>query len=516
MELVRGRTLADIVRNDGPMGPEEATVIGLSVCRALGAVHAAGLVHRDVKAQNVMREAGGRIVLMDFGAGWEVALAARSKEVLPTGTPLCMAPELFAGRAPSIASDIYSVGVLLFHLVTGTYPVQGRTITDLVLAHGLGRRRLLSDLRPDLPDPFLHVVESALSRSPEDRPASAGALLRDLSRALPGAQGDVLDPSAITPRALVTPAPVPPSEAPAIEPGSAAVTGPAAWPRIGPWAAGALAVAAGTWLLGLLASLAFDLTLGRGEFSSDTPADWLVWGLRSLVLPLFFVLLAMAAAWAVRIAWIVVRRVPIARRVADRVAVAAAAAVRALRLETPRAAGQAIVVAQLAALGWFCVHYAPLILAFMSSISTYPASRLEPLAPVHESVHDDYRTVLPLIIAAMTLAWWRLWRWQRGSRLPGDRATGAVGLGLIVAAVVLLALPYRILRHNVFPRVLFAQQRCYAIGERGADVLLHCPEADVPRNRVVRRDDPRLERTSAVESIFTPRPASTAAPPPGR
>src|SRR6185295_18908476 len=69
MELIQGRTLADELRARGVFSAEEATLIGLDLCRALAAVHDAGLVHRDVKARNVMREVGGRIVLMDFGAG---------------------------------------------------------------------------------------------------------------------------------------------------------------------------------------------------------------------------------------------------------------------------------------------------------------------------------------------------------------------------------------------------------------------------------------------------------------
>src|SRR5262249_5258595 len=69
MELISGRTLAETVETQGPMGAQEAAHIGIEVCHALAAVHAAGLLHRDVKATNVMRENGGRIVLMDFGAG---------------------------------------------------------------------------------------------------------------------------------------------------------------------------------------------------------------------------------------------------------------------------------------------------------------------------------------------------------------------------------------------------------------------------------------------------------------
>src|SRR6187549_3637706 len=189
MELIRGRHLSQLVREQGPMGAEEATVVGISVCQALAAVHAAGLLHRDIKANNVMRESGGRIVLMDFGAGRELVPnkpSNRPAEDL-SGTPLYLAPELFTGRPASPASDLYSLGVLLFYLVTRKYPVESPSLSELLLKHSAGERRLLSDIRPDLPSAFVQVVHRALSPKPEHRQASAGALIAELSQAMPGA-----------------------------------------------------------------------------------------------------------------------------------------------------------------------------------------------------------------------------------------------------------------------------------------------------------------------------------------
>ena len=123
MEFVRGRTLEALLESQGTFSAREAALIGRELCRALAATHAAGLVHRDIKARNVMREEGGRVVLMDFGAG---RLRDADGDVRPgrvTGTPLYLAPELFAGGEATIESDIYSVGILLFHLVTRSYPV---------------------------------------------------------------------------------------------------------------------------------------------------------------------------------------------------------------------------------------------------------------------------------------------------------------------------------------------------------------------------------------------------------
>ena len=132
----------------GPMGVGEAIPLGIDLCHALAAVHGAGLVHRDVKAQNVLREEGGRIVLMDFGTGSNI----RGTETADTfaGTPLYLAPELFRGEKPSAQSDIYSLGVLLYHLVSGDYPVRGTTRVDLESAHLTATRQPLRDVRPGL------------------------------------------------------------------------------------------------------------------------------------------------------------------------------------------------------------------------------------------------------------------------------------------------------------------------------------------------------------------------------
>jgi TolB-like protein/Flp pilus assembly protein TadD len=173
MEFVRGRTLRQIVEQRGPFGPEEALVIGLEVARALAAVHQAGFVHRDVKAQNVMREDGGRVVLMDFGAGVEFHGLADLPRT--AGTPVYMAPEVLEGGASTPQSDIYSLGVLLFYLVTGRHPVSGSTWTDVQSAHLAGRRALLRDLRPDLPAKFVHCVDQLTAPSVDERVQSAGA-----------------------------------------------------------------------------------------------------------------------------------------------------------------------------------------------------------------------------------------------------------------------------------------------------------------------------------------------------
>src|SRR4029079_18388729 len=112
-----------VLRQRGLFSADEAAHVGVDVCRALAAVHKAGLLHRDIKAANIMREQGGRVVLMDFGAGtW-----AHDDSPI-AGTPLYWAPEIVAREPATPATDVYSVGVLLYHLTTGRYPVVGADV----------------------------------------------------------------------------------------------------------------------------------------------------------------------------------------------------------------------------------------------------------------------------------------------------------------------------------------------------------------------------------------------------
>jgi Tol biopolymer transport system component len=198
MEFISGRTLSEIVRSQGVFGPREATLIAVDVCRALAAVHAAGLVHGDIKAQNVMREAGGRIVLMDFGAVRDLAAIADNEVATTVGTPLYMAPEIYAGKPPSVRSDIYSLGVLMDHLVSASFPIVAHTVADVRRAHALNERRRLRDARPDLPAAFIEVVEHATDPEPAQRYGSAGVLeaalagvlgMVDTTRAVAGGGG---------------------------------------------------------------------------------------------------------------------------------------------------------------------------------------------------------------------------------------------------------------------------------------------------------------------------------------
>ena len=177
MEFVRGETLEQILEQRTVVSTTEAVAIGIELSRAISAVHGAGLLHRDIKTHNVMRASDGRIVLMDFGTGRELDDDASSDLA---GTPLYVAPEILQGRQATIQSDLYSLGVLLYHLVTGSYPVHGQTVRGVRLAHERGER-IPVRTRRGVPSKLARVIECAIDPDPERRYQSADTLAADLT-----------------------------------------------------------------------------------------------------------------------------------------------------------------------------------------------------------------------------------------------------------------------------------------------------------------------------------------------
>jgi serine/threonine protein kinase len=184
-EFIHGRTLEQILCQEGPFSAADAAATGIEVSAALEAVHRAGLLHRDIKAQNVMREDGGRIVLMDLGAGVEHVVNEGSRAENLAGTPVYLAPEVLRSHRPTARSDVYGVGVLLFHLVSGSFPIAGQTLEEVREAHRANRRKSLAALRGDLPEAFVKTIERAIDPDPARRHDCAAVLSEALRSTLP-------------------------------------------------------------------------------------------------------------------------------------------------------------------------------------------------------------------------------------------------------------------------------------------------------------------------------------------
>jgi tetratricopeptide (TPR) repeat protein/tRNA A-37 threonylcarbamoyl transferase component Bud32 len=193
LDLVDGETLQAYGQRRGPLPARELCLVGLELCNGLSAIHDAGLLHRDLKPANLLRENNGRVLIADFGAAGSAALAG--SVVAERGTPLMMAPELLAGGSASVASDQYSLGVVLYWLGSGQLPVQAGDLDDLALRHRQRADRPRALPAGPLSVPVLAALEVLLAPDPAARPDSARAAERLLAQALQGL-GPVADPGA--------------------------------------------------------------------------------------------------------------------------------------------------------------------------------------------------------------------------------------------------------------------------------------------------------------------------------
>ena len=173
MEFIDGPTLEQELATRGRFSADELVAVGTALCGALNAAHRAGLLHRDLKAQNVMRDADERIVLTDFGTGRALADRASRHELV--GTPVYLAPEVLDGGPTSVRSDVYSLGVLLHHLATGSFPVRASSTDALRDAHRRGLRTTVGDERPDLPPRLASIIDRATAPDEDTRFESAAA-----------------------------------------------------------------------------------------------------------------------------------------------------------------------------------------------------------------------------------------------------------------------------------------------------------------------------------------------------
>lgn len=179
MELLKGTTVSDHIEIHGPLSCRDAAAIVADLCRAVSTVHDAGMLHRDIKGQNVMLEPTGRVVLMDFGLGERIENDAKMR--ILAGTLPYIAPELFTGGRATIQTDIYSLGVLLYFLVSGKYPVQGKSIADFRAAHLSDLKIALRKRIPTVPFAFTRIVDRAIGANPSQRYSSADEMAAALA-----------------------------------------------------------------------------------------------------------------------------------------------------------------------------------------------------------------------------------------------------------------------------------------------------------------------------------------------
>lgn len=185
MEFVRGYTLNELM-DEAPSRqmPSRATIgIARQICRGLQAAHEQGIIHRDIKPQNVLIDAKGEVKLMDFGvARMTEAAEAMTQAGLIVGTPHYMSPEQVQGKQLDPRTDVYAMGVLLYELLVGRRPFESTSLTGVLTAHIMEKPRPPIEARPDVGRDVNAIVMRCLEKDPAARYSDAGALLSDLDR----------------------------------------------------------------------------------------------------------------------------------------------------------------------------------------------------------------------------------------------------------------------------------------------------------------------------------------------
>jgi serine/threonine protein kinase len=189
MEYLQGRTLREVLGEFGVLTPGEALDVVEPALEALAAAHAAGIVHRDVKPENVLLTDDGRVKVADFGLA-RAASALTSTSGVLMGTAAYMAPELIADGVADARCDVYAVGVMIFEMITGRQPFAGDVPLRVAYRHVHEEVPPPSSVVPRLPEPLDVLVTAATARDPDRRPADAAALLaleRSARSRIPGA-----------------------------------------------------------------------------------------------------------------------------------------------------------------------------------------------------------------------------------------------------------------------------------------------------------------------------------------
>lgn len=191
MGFIEGETLTQRVKRQGPLPVPEALRVLQEVAWALSYAHGRGVVHRDIKPDNILLERStGRALVMDFGIARSVAASGLTQVGESIGTPHFMSPEQAAGDKVDGRSDLYSLGVVAYFAVTGRLPFDGESAQAVMVAHISQPVPAVTRFRPDLPGPLAAAIERCLAKSPEERFPSGEALVESLEQ-VKGRQVDV-------------------------------------------------------------------------------------------------------------------------------------------------------------------------------------------------------------------------------------------------------------------------------------------------------------------------------------
>jgi len=184
MAYIEGETLTERVRRRGPLSPSEASRVLRDVAWALAYAHGQGVIHRDVKPDNILLENGGRVLVADFGIASIVAGAGGLATGEVVGTPEFMSPEQALGEAVDGRSDLYSLGIVGYFACSGTLPFEAEKATDVLAKQVTEPAQPLANAAPLVPRRLAQAIDRCLAKEPADRPDGPAALAEQLSHAL--------------------------------------------------------------------------------------------------------------------------------------------------------------------------------------------------------------------------------------------------------------------------------------------------------------------------------------------
>jgi hypothetical protein len=463
--------------------------IGRQLASALAAAHAKGVVHRDLKPGNVQLTPDGTAKVLDFGianaprAALATSATATTQNGLQTtmrahrpGTPPYMSPEQLLGRPIDARSDIYSLGVVLFEMATGRRPFPDSDALQVVVAQAAGAPRA-DAIDRRLPRSLGDVIDKALAMDVTARyqtAAEIGAALVEVERGLDRQREPV-------------------------------------GKKLARVAVGVLIAVPTIGLLGVIKTIGFNNNFGRtgpfARFGAEPWTEYFRWGsfgiIGKVVTMTATAMIVIGALFVIHMLELIA---PVGR-VTKRVRAAGRRLALALDLDKPSNLAQAIAAAGIVAIVVLARRHIDLLNAFGSSFNSAPIATL---LPMREAAPERgiYQVEMSILTLALAFGFYKVI--QLRQRLDTREGRGALAvLGCVIAITVVMAdAPYRSFNYRDFERVDYAGARCYVIGESGDDFLLLCPGSDPPRDRAVRRDDPRLHRLGIIENVFRGIPAA--------
>jgi tetratricopeptide (TPR) repeat protein len=268
MEFVEGRMLNDIMR-ERRLPPEECAAIIREVCLGLAAAHAKNVIHRDLKPHNVMVDSKGRVAVMDFGLAHSMENAGMTRTGVIMGTPDYMSPEQAMGQRADHRSDIFSLGVILFEMLTGQVPFPSETMVGALVARTREKARPPVEIDPDVPESLNAIVSRCMEMDPAARYQTVDDVIADLDAHLGLAPTPRTSVQTPMPTVLATPLKPPAQTATSVQAQAPGLSPASRRKWIAAGAAGTVGLAAGTYFFR-------DRLTGGGPVRDARPVSVLV------------------------------------------------------------------------------------------------------------------------------------------------------------------------------------------------------------------------------------------------